>query len=415
MSLRWKRFAHSILATSRRACSCASRRVVPLHTTIITRPPAVTSSPSRRAVVYRTVHLLRTANREALFVVCRIAFRREDYAERRLIAPLRSRRERLALCNITKNIANIAFEQRQNDFGFGVAETGVELDYLHSVARQHQSAVKHARKRTALGDHRTRRRNHNLLEREPLDLLRNERQARIGTHTARIRTLVAVESALVVLRQRHRIEPLAVHEAHERKFGTFEVVLDHHPTLAEAVVEQHVAQCGIGILHRFSNHDAFARSQSVVFQHSRQRTRNDVCARLLVGRERPIARSRDVVFRHKFLGELLARLDTRSRTGMSENPQPRFAERIDDTDRQCRFGTYDGKVDCVFERETLQALDIGILYRDGFRLRRYAGIRRSAIYLPDPRRPRQRIDNRMAATARADNEYFHLIHKAINV
>ena len=130
-----------------------------------------------------------------------------------------------------------------NSLVYGGSKSGLMGEIAESVLRAgglHQSAVEHALEGTPLGDHRVGHGLHDLLQRIAFILRRHERQGRIGAHTARIGTLVAVVGALMVLRQRHRPHLMSRNEAHERKLGTFEVILDDHLALAELVVEQHM-------------------------------------------------------------------------------------------------------------------------------------------------------------------------------
>lgn len=164
-------------------------------------------------------------------------------------------------------------------------------------------------------------------------------------HTARIGPLVAVKCPLVILRQHHRPYLMPGDEAHERKFRPREEILDDDLARAEFVVEQHVLQGGVGLLHRLGDHHALARGQPVVFQHGRQRTRSDIVHRRGIIGEGPVTGRRNGVFGHQVFGELLARLDTRGSLRRAESPQPGGLERIDHTRRQRHLGADDRKAD----------------------------------------------------------------------
>ena len=198
----------------------------------------------------------------------------------------------------------------------------------------------------------------------------HERQRRVGAHAARIGPFVAIVGPLVILRQRHRIDTPAVDETHERELGPFEPILDHHLAVPELVVEQHVAQRGIGLLHRLRDDHTLACRQPVVFQHCRQRTRGHVVARLLIRGEGTETRRRDTVFGHQLLGELLRRLDARGRLRRAEDPQSRRTETVDDTRRQRRFGAYDRQRHVVRQCKIAQSLHLRLADRDALGLRR---------------------------------------------
>ena len=70
------------------------------------------------------------------------------------------------------------------------------------------------------------RRQHDLVERAPLQRRRHHRRRRIGAHAAGVGTLVAVEGALVVLRGGERQRVLAVAQREEGGFLAVEEFLD---------------------------------------------------------------------------------------------------------------------------------------------------------------------------------------------
>ena len=184
-------------------------------------------------------------------------------------------------------------------------------------------------------------------------------------------------------------------------------ILDHHLAVPELVVEQHVAQRGIGLLHRLRDDHTLAGRQPVVFQHCRQRTRGHVVARLLIRGEGTEPRRRDTVFGHQLLGELLRRLDARGRLRRAEDPQSRRTETVDDTRRQRRFGAYDRQRHVVRQRKIAQSLHLRLADRDALGLRRDARIARRAIDRVDPSAARQRIDNGMFAASATHYKNFH--------
>ena len=312
-----------------------------------------------------------------------------------------------AVGHSAEDIHDVTFQAWQHDLGLGIAETGVEFDDLDPLRGLHQASVKHAFERAALGDHRVSGRLQHLLERIAFILGRNERQGRICAHTARIGPLVAVECPLVILRQHHRPYLMPGDEAHERKFRPREEILDDDLARAEFVVEQHVLQGGIGLLHRLGDHHALARGQPVVFQHGRQRTRSDIVHRRGIIGEGPVTGRRNGVFGHQVFGELLARLDTRGSLRRAESPQPGGLERIDHTRRQRHLGADDRKTDAVLRRKIAQPLHLRLADSHALGLRRNTRIAGGAKYLLHPGRARQRIHNCMFTATAANNQNFH--------
>ena len=342
----------------------------------------------------------------SLLIGAGIALRGQYDAQRREIMPFEPRIRSVG--HGAEDIDDIALQARQHDLGFGIAETSVELDHLDPLRSLHQTAVQHPFERTPFGDHRIGRRLQDPFERIPLILRRNERQRGIGPHTARVGPLVAVEGALVVLRQRHRPHLAARHEAHERKFGSRKEVLDHDLAFAELVVEQHVFQCGVGLFQRLGDHHALAGRQPVVLQHRRKRTRSHVIQRFGILRESAVPRRRNSVFGHQVLGELLARFDPRGGFRRAEDPQPGGLERIDDSRRQRHLRPHDRKVDFVGRCEVAQSLHLGLLDRHALGLRRNARIAGGAPDFLHLRRACEGVYDRMFTAAAAYYQNFHI-------
>ncbi|CCX54495.1 unknown [Bacteroides sp. CAG:1060] len=189
-------------------------------------------------VEHLTVHQLDAFNHGTLLIFSRITLGCQDNSHRHSLFPpkrLRSTGYGYGL----ENIVRITFKQRQHNFRFRIAETGIELYNLDSVRGLHKTSIEHTGKRTPFGTHGFRRRHHYLLKRIVPVLLRNERKSRIGTHAAGIRPQVPVKSPFVVLRQRHRIHILSIHKTHERKFRTSEEILHNHLAFSELFFKKH--------------------------------------------------------------------------------------------------------------------------------------------------------------------------------
>ena len=209
----------------------------------------------------------------------------------------------------SEDVEDVAFDQRQHHLSFGVAETGVELDHLDTLRGFHQSGIQHTRQRTTLCTHGRRGRFQNMLQGKSPILIGDERQTRVGAHTACVRSLVAIEGALVVLRKRHRIYLLAIHKAHERELGTGEEVFHHHLAIAEVRVGEHILEGSLGLLQILRNHHPLAGSESVVFEHGRERSRLHIRQCLGIVGKAAITSGRNTVFHHQLLGKLFAALD----------------------------------------------------------------------------------------------------------
>ena len=109
--------------------------------------------------------------------------------------------------------------------------------------------------------------------------------------------------------------------------------------------------------------------------------------------------------KHQLLGELLARLDGRSRLRMTEYLQAGRPETIDDPCRQGSLRTDNRKVNPLCLRELQQPVHIRILQRHTFRLLRDARITGGTIDLAHPGRPAQHIDDGVLPPAATDDQY----------
>ena len=75
----------------------------------------------------------------SLLIGAGIALRRQYDAQRREIMPFEPRIRSVG--HGAEDIDDIALQARQHDLGFGIAETGVELDHLDPLRSLHQTAA----------------------------------------------------------------------------------------------------------------------------------------------------------------------------------------------------------------------------------------------------------------------------------
>ena len=195
----------------------------------------------------------------------------------------------------------------------------------------------------------------------------------------------------------------AVHEAHEAEFGAVQEFLYHHAAFAELVVEQHVAQSGLGFGVVLGHDDAFAGGQSVIFDDDLFGTGQHVVERGPELLERARSCRGDVVAGHQFLGERLAGLDLRGGPGGAEDAQAPFAELVDNAVSQRHFGAYYGQRYGGVGGEAGQVVDVGHRDLNGRGLHVDAGVAGSAIYAAHRFGALQRIHNGVLAASRADH------------
>ena len=349
------------------------------------------------------IDLVQVLDGEALLVGARVALGGQHDAQGETLAPDRLGRFP-AQGDRLEDVVDVALEERQDDFRLRVAEAGVELDDLDALRGLHQTAVQDAGERAAFGHHRLRGLAHDLLVGELAVFLRDERKARVGAHTARVRALVAVEGALVVLGKRHRIDALAVHEAQEGELGAGEEIFHHDPALAEGLVQQHAGERGLRFFQILGDDYAFAGRQAVILEDGRERTGGDIGQRLVIIRKSLVGGRGDAVFLHQPLGELLGALDGRGSLRVAEHREACGAEGVRQAGRQRRLRPDDRQIHGVVDREVLQSFNIGIFQRDIEGLQADTGVTGGAIDLGDLRTPAQRIDNGVFTAAAADDE-----------
>ena len=186
----------------------------PTAVTVSTRPPLVTTRPCSSDAVpawNTTTPSCASARIEPRDDVSlaigrrRIAVRREHDADARRRRQLDRRVER-ARGRLRKVHEQVAREPRHEHLAFRVAETNVVLEHLRALGREHQPAEQHAAERcTAAARARAKVGKHRPLHHLVDDVGSDERNRRVRAHAARVRALVAVERALVVLRGRNHL------------------------------------------------------------------------------------------------------------------------------------------------------------------------------------------------------------------
>ena len=143
-----------------------------------------------------------------------ISFGSQDHAERGAIGIPRELRLP-AIKQGTDAGTEIGAQTGEHHFRLRVAEPGVVLDDLRAVLGGDQTGIENAGEGDALIDHGLRRRLHNRFNGLVHDVLTDLRDRAVSAHTTRIRTLITVIGAFVVLRDGHRPELGASDETHQ--------------------------------------------------------------------------------------------------------------------------------------------------------------------------------------------------------
>ena len=134
----------------------------------------------------------------ALFIALRIAAACHNYAGTALIFPLDIEVGELFIINCLEDIAEVCIEERKNDLSFGVAEAAVILDNFYALWCCHKSEVETAFELSALGVHCIHCREEDIFHTFLCNGFGIERVRSDSSHSARVKSLVAVESALMI-------------------------------------------------------------------------------------------------------------------------------------------------------------------------------------------------------------------------
>jgi hypothetical protein len=150
----------------------------------------------------------------------------------------------------------------------------------------------------------------------------------VGAHAAGVRSLIAVEDALVVLGRRHRHGPLAVAQREQGKLLALEVLLDEHARVPEPPFHEHRLERGARLVLVGRDDHALARGQPVGLEDDRIGV--DRRQSLLhVAHERGGRRGYSGGL-HDLLRERLGPLEARGVGRRPEGGHARLAQRVDE-------------------------------------------------------------------------------------
>ena len=146
---------------------------------------------------------------------------------------------------------------------FRVAKAAIEFKGLNgqgafAVLANHQTGIKEARVGDSVFFHALNRRTNDFIHGLGINVVGDDRGRRVGAHTTRVRTLVLVQEALVVLARCHREDVLAVNHHDEAGFFTFQEFFDHHASTggAERVTFEHHVDGFVSFFKRHGNDHA---------------------------------------------------------------------------------------------------------------------------------------------------------------
>ena len=243
-------------------------------------------------------------------------------------------------------------EAREDRLRLGIAEAAVELKDLGAVLGEHEAGVEDA----VVGRPAARELVHDGLEHLGLHdgehVRRHARGGGVGAHAARVRALVAVEQALVVLRGGERDDRRAVDEREDGGLLALEILLDEHLAggFAELGVDEHVPEGRLDLLLVHADAHALAGGEAVGLEHDRDAELRDGLAGLGLGADDDVVGRRDLGGAHDLLGEGLAALHAGGGLDGAEGGEAGLLEGVHDAEAERDLGADDGEVGAVLLR-----------------------------------------------------------------
>ena len=207
----------------------------------------------------------------------------------------------------------------------------------------------------------------------------------------------------------HGHDGLAVGEGKDRDFGAFEEFLNDNPVaaLSELMVEHHGTHSILSFSEGIGNDDALSEGKAVRLDDTGHRDGAEVIQGSLSVREDLIARCRDAVFLHEFLGEHFARFDDGSVTARSETGN---AERFEAVDKACGqriVGRDDRIINPVIFGELTYTVQVHGGDGSALRVRSDPTVSGKRIQFINFRAFFQRTDDGMFTSSAADNHDLH--------
>ncbi len=265
----------------------------------------------------------------------------------------------------------VPVDERDEHARLGIAEAHVELQDARDPGLDHEPHEEDAAKRRPFFAHAAER----WLDDEPLDLLRDrprdDRRGRVSAHAARVRALVAVADALVILRGGEREEALAVGDDVEARLLAWEELLDDDGAtrIAERAFAHRGAHRGERLVRGLGDDDPLACREPIRLDDERAVRGAHVRLRGVRVVEDLEGRGRDLAALQEALHEGLRALERRGRPRRAERADPLGLEGVDEARDERRLRTHDDELDRLPLRRGDHARDIVRAALDVARLR----------------------------------------------
>ena len=359
------------------------------------------------------VQLLRVVHAQdnlALFVRTRVAFACKDHADGPLVGPFQLHVLRTAVGHCPHDVHQVGLQARQDHLRLRVAEARVEFEHLRAFFGQHEAAVEHAAivVRERFARRGGRRGLHDVHHGRQL-FVGHDGHRRVHAHAARVRTAVAVEGALVVLRRGHAERAAARDERQKRAFRTRHALFDNDrgASLAERACKAvvHGLFCVFDVL----GHDnALARRKAVSLHDDRRTKLVDVRKRCRFVREALVTGGRNAVCLHELFAVGFAPLQLGTLRIGAEHGHARFAQHVGNARHERRLGANDHQANRMLLSERQHRLPVfGVEAGDVFRNGRRAAVAGSNVKLLALRGLGERPCDSVLTAARSKKQNIH--------
>ena len=302
-------------------------------------------------------------------------------------------------------------QAHHQDLTFGIAKTHIEFNDFRAVRRDHQPDIQDALIGETGLSHRINDRRGDGLVHLFQKLRRHHRGGGVGAHAARVRALIAVQKALVILAggQGQTVHAIGQDED-ARLLARHEFLKDKPGAGAAESAGQHrlrFVDSGVDI---GGDHHALARRQTVRLDDIRRAegVKKRACGDRIG--HFAVHRGRHAETGHEILGETLGGFQLRALGARSEHVKPARAQSVGQPARQRRLGTDHDEVRLQLQRQIVQTLHI---VRGHIKARPDPVHGRTAGRAPDHFHEGALGDlpgQRMLAPARPDDEDVHEAH-----
>ena len=347
----------------------------------------------------------------ALFVGARITLAGEHHDCGAALRSLRGTEFReFALFGSVEQREHVTVVEREHNLAFGVAEAAVVFHDLRALRSHHDAHIEHARVGLAFGGHALEGRFDNRLLHLVEESVGHHRSRAVSAHATRVRALVVVKDALVVLGggENHVVLAVANHED-----GGFFAVHEffNHDRLAgfteDGLVAEHFFDSVVRFLVGHADDSALARSEARRLHHDRSRVfGEELLGRGEIGEGLEGCR-RHVVLLHDILAEGLGAFERGSSRSRAESAQPATAEFIHHASDERNFGADNREVNMLCYGEVGDCLRVSHVDRHALAEVSHARVARSAHESVAHRRLLDCKSDGMFATTATNDENIH--------